>query len=67
MEADISHPNVMKKLSSGTLLEDTYTMLKKDEAFRYRAVSTAVATRKESIPANRPSRRNRKVASSVAG
>jgi hypothetical protein len=42
-------------------------MLKRDEAFRYRAVSTAEATAKESIRANTPSRRNRKVASSVAG
>ncbi len=49
------------------MLEDAYTMLKRDEAFRYRAVSTAEATKKESIRANTPSRRNRKVASSVAG
>lgn len=49
------------------MLEDTYTMLKRDEAFHYRAVSTAEATPNESIRANTPSRRNRKVASSVAG
>ena len=49
------------------MLEDTYTMLKRDEAFRYRAVSMAEATTNESIRANTPSRRNRKVASSVAG
>jgi len=49
------------------MLEDAYTMLKRDEAFRYRAVSTAEATRNESIRANTPSRGNRKVASSVAG
>lgn len=49
------------------MLEDTYTMLKRDEAFRYRAVSMAETTKKESLCANTPSRRNRKVASSVAG
>lgn len=49
------------------MLEDAYTMLKKDEAFRYMAVSTAEATTNESIRANTASRRSRNVASSVAG
>ena len=45
------------------MLEDGYTMLKKDEAFRFVAVSCTEATGMESIRSNAVPRCNRKVAS----
>ncbi len=49
------------------MLEDGYTLLKKDQAFRYVTASSTETTGIESIRPNAVSRRNRKVASSVAG
>jgi transposase len=50
------------------MLEDAYTMLKRDEAFRYVAVSRSEATEsKDSLRSKTAARGNRKVASSVAG
>jgi transposase len=67
---------VQRKKGKGTaivavarrMLEDSYTILKKDQAFRYLTVSRREATEsQDSLPSNAVSRRNRKVASSVAG
>lgn len=49
------------------MLEDAYTMLKKDEAFRYQAVSTMEATKQELLCASTAKRSGRKAASSAAG
>jgi hypothetical protein len=50
------------------MLEDGYTMLKKDEAFRFVAVSSADPLPKEkTVRPTRTSRGNQQVASSVAG
>lgn len=49
------------------MLEDAYTMLRKDEAFRYQTVSFTEASKNELRGANTVSRGGRKTASSVAG
>jgi len=49
------------------MLEDAYTMLKKDEAFRYQAVSIPEATTHELLCASTAPRSSQKAASSVAG
>lgn len=49
------------------MLEDAYTMLKRDEAFRYQSASSREATRQESLHSKAESRSRRKAASSVAG
>lgn len=50
------------------MLEDAFTLLKRDEAFRYVAVSVADASHQVgTVTPARESRRGRKVASSVAG
>jgi hypothetical protein len=49
------------------MLEDAFTMLKKDEAFRYTAVSITEARKNELLCASTATRRGRKAASSVAG
>ena len=50
------------------MLEDSFTMLKRDEAFRYVGMSVADAPQQvAAITATPTSSRNRKVASSVAG
>lgn len=49
------------------MLEDAYTMLKKDEAFRYQAVSITDVKKNELLCANTATRGSRKAASSVAG
>jgi len=49
------------------MLEDAYTLLKKDEAFRYMTVSITEVKKNESLRPNTVSRGNRKVALSVAG
>lgn len=49
------------------MLEDAFTMMKKDEAFRYTAVSIAEAKKNELLCASTATRGSRKAASSVAG
>lgn len=49
------------------MLEDAYTILKRDEAFRYMAVSSTEVTLKESNHSKTASRSRPKAASSVAG
>lgn len=49
------------------MLEDAYTLLKKNDPFRYMTVSIAEANKKEPLRSSAVSRGNRKVAMSVAG
>jgi len=49
------------------MLEDAYTILKRDDVFRYMAASSTEATRKESLRSKAESRSRREAASSVAG
>ena len=49
------------------MLEDAYTILKRDEAFRYMAASSTEVTRKESLRSKAVSRSRPKAALSVAG
>lgn len=67
---------IQRKKSKGTaivavarkMLEDAYTILKKDEPFRYLTVSSSEATESAaSLRSDTVSRGNREVASSVAG